>query len=65
MDNSFLCVQLYENLQLGVQIALVEVITWTTANEISVVSDSETLLNNFRGYVGRVPTPHDALMLIT
>ena len=65
MDNNFLCVQLYENLGLGVQIVLVEVITWTMGDEISVVSDAETLLNNFRGYVGQVTTQHDALMLIT
>jgi hypothetical protein len=50
---------------LDVRVALVEVITWTTTNQITVVTDAEGLLNNFRGYVGQVSTQHDALMLVT
>ena len=50
---------------LNVRIALVDVITWTQGDQITVVSDAETLLNNFRGYVSQVSTAHDALMLIT
>jgi len=50
---------------LDIRIAVVHVITWTQGNQINVVSDSNTLLDNFRDYVPQVTTPHDALMLLT
>ena len=50
---------------LGVRIALVEVITWTTADQITIVEDPEDLLDNFRTYISQVSTQHDALMLLT
>ena len=50
---------------LDVRIALVEVITWTTADQITIVPDPKGLLDNFRAYISEVSTQHDALMLLT
>ena len=50
---------------LGVRIALVEVITWTTTDQITIVNDPRGLLDNFRTYISQVSTQHDALMLLT
>jgi hypothetical protein len=50
---------------LNVRIALVDVITWNTGNQISVVSNPDTLLNNFRAYKPQIATQHDAAMLLT
>ena len=50
---------------LNVRIALVDVITWNTGNEISVVSNPVTLLNNFMTYKPQITTQHDAAMLLT
>ncbi|CAI8048180.1 Disintegrin and metalloproteinase domain-containing protein 8, partial [Geodia barretti] len=50
---------------LNVRIALVDVITWNAGNQISVVSNPETLLNNFRTYKPQITTQHDAAMLLT
>ena len=50
---------------LNVRIALVDVITWNAGNQISVVSNPLTLLNNFRTYKPQITTQHDAAMLLT
>ena len=50
---------------LDVRIALVEVITWTKADQINIVPGPIDLLNNFQGYKRQLSTQHDALMLLT
>ena len=50
---------------LDIRIALVEVITWTKVDQITIVPDPRGPLNNFQGYISQVSTQHDALMLLT
>ncbi|KAL5475659.1 hypothetical protein EMCRGX_G025502 [Ephydatia muelleri] len=50
---------------LGIRIVLVQAITWSSGNKITVVSNSGTLLDNFRVYAPSVTTQHDVTMLLT
>ena len=55
--------QLYR--PLNIRVVLVDVITWNTGNQISVVQDPETLLDNFELYVPNISSSYDSTMLIT
>ena len=44
---------------------LVDVTTWTNGDQINVVSDADTLLNNFESYKPQITAQHDSAMLIT
>ena len=44
---------------------LVEVITWTVADQIPITTNPVNLLGNLEGYVEQVNINHDALMLLT
>ena len=63
--------QLYSGLRvnipgvLGVRISLVSVTTWTSGDQIDVVSNPDTLLDRFEEYVPRIGDPNDSAMLIT
>ena len=67
----FPLLQLYSGLRvnisgvLGVRIALVSVTTWTSGDQIQVVSNPDTLLSNFEAYAPQISDPHDSAMLIT
>eukprot|EP00731_Ephydatia_muelleri_P029656 Em0021g179a len=49
----------------GIRIVLVQVITWTSSNLISVVPDSETTLANLQVYAPAGTIQHDVTMLLT
>eukprot|EP00731_Ephydatia_muelleri_P029669 Em0021g192a len=49
----------------GIRIVLVQVITWTSSNLISVVPDSGTTLANLQVYAPAVTIQHDVTMLLT
>ena len=44
---------------------LVNTITWTNGDQISIVSDSSVLLDNFQAYRPRITVAHDSAMLLT
>ena len=50
---------------LNIRVALIESITWSNGDQITVVPDPETLLNNFRDYRPQITTAHDSTMLLT
>ena len=50
---------------LNIRVSLKESITWTGGDQITVTSDANTLLSNFRGYQPRITTAHDSAMLLT
>ena len=56
-------VQLYQDL--NIRVVLVDVTTWTNGDQINVVSDADTLLNNFESYKPQITAQHDSAMLIT
>ena len=55
--------QLYQDL--NIRVVLVNVVTWTNGDQISVDADSITLLENFREYKSQITVEHDSAMLIT
>ena len=59
----FQTVQLYR--VLNVRVVLVDVTTWTNGDQITVVSNPNTLLDNFELYKPQITAPHDSAMLIT
>ena len=50
---------------LNVRVVLVNAITWTNGDRISVVTDSSALLDNFQAYSPQITVPHDSAMLLT
>ena len=50
---------------LDIRVVLVEVITWTVADQIPITTNPGNLLRNLEGYVEQVDIHHDALMLLT
>lgn len=56
-------VQLYQDL--NIRVVLVDVTTWTNGDQIDVVSDADTLLDNFERYKPQITAQHDSAMLIT
>jgi len=50
---------------LNVRVALIESITWSNGDQITVVTDPQTLLNSFRDYRRQIRTTHDSAMLLT
>ena len=50
---------------LNVRVVLVDAITWTNGDRITVVSDSSVLLRNFQAYRPQITATHDSTMLIT
>ena len=55
--------QIYRNE--GVRIAVVDVITWTTSNQIQIVDDPEASLNNFQKGALNLSQIYDSAMLLT
>ena len=55
--------QLYQDL--NIRVVLVNVITWTNGDQISVDTNSVTLLENFRDYKSQIAVENDSAMLIT
>ena len=66
---STICVMFLPYLQLyrplRVRVVVVHVITWTSGDRISVVSNPQSLLDNIRVFKRSVSQPHDSMMLIT
>jgi len=50
---------------LNISVALIESITWSNGDQITVVTDPQTLLNSFRDYRPQIRTAHDSAMLLT
>jgi hypothetical protein len=50
---------------LGVRIILVDAITWTNGDQITISSDPEIYLDRFVEYKPQITSQHDAAMLIT
>ena len=48
-----------------IRVVLIESITWTNGDMITVSPDADTLLNTFQEYRRRISTPHDSAMLLT
>ena len=59
----FLNVQLYQDL--NIRVVLVDVTTWTNGDQIEVVPNPDTLLDNFQLYKRQITSQHDSAMLIT
>ena len=57
------CSQLYR--VLNIRVVLVEAITWTSGDQITVVSHPRTLLDNFEDYHPQIQSIHDSAMLLT
>ena len=55
--------QLYQDL--NIRVVLVDVTTWTNVDQINVVPDADTLLDNFGRYKRQITAQHDSAMLIT
>ena len=55
--------QLYQDL--NIRVVLVDVTTWTNGDQINVVSNPDTLLDNFGRYRQQITAEHDSAMLIT
>jgi len=50
---------------LDIHVVLIESITWSNMDQISVVADPTTLLNRFRDYRRQIGRDHDSAMLLT
>ncbi|KAL5471174.1 hypothetical protein EMCRGX_G029261 [Ephydatia muelleri] len=50
---------------LGIRVVLIQTITWSNGDMISVVSDSSTLLSSFQTYQSTISTSRDGIMLLT
>ena len=50
---------------LNIRVALIESITWSNGDQITVTADPETLLDRFRDYRPQIRTAHDSAMLLT
>ena len=50
---------------LNIRVVLVDVITWTNGDQINVVSNANTLLDNFQDYIRTITTNRDSAMLMT
>lgn len=50
---------------LNIRVVLVDVTTWTNGDQITVVSNPDTLLDNFERYKPQITSEHDSAMLIT
>ena len=59
----YVALQLYR--VLNIRIVLVDVTTWSNGDQITVVSDPETLLEKFQTYVIQNTAPRDSAMLLT
>ena len=50
---------------LNIRVALIESITWSNGDQISITTDPELLLERFRDYRPQIRTAHDSAMLLT
>ncbi len=50
---------------LSIRVVLIQSITWTSGDQITIVTDPDVVLPLFRTYGRTVSTPHDCIHLVT